>query len=203
MAKQGGPFIFEKTLGIVSLYKRCGVGLARCKSNLTAERWRNDPAFAGSRKSAAELKAAAVIAAPFYKALPENIRIFSLYRQLVGLAKKLLAKQTPIPAIEQTLALAVIRLRKMADTLAQQKPKQPAKKETGSTSHPVTIKSVEKYWRVKHTMPFKHTPPSIKVLPSPHSLWPNTVRLKSQRRRTRAGSAQLPLFPNSLDSIAA
>ena len=192
MAIQGSPVIFEKTFGNISCYKRCGVGLVRCKSNLTAERWHKDPAFAGSRKSAAELKTAAAIAAPFYNLLPKGIRIFSLYRQFVGIAKKLLAKGTPISTIEETLALAVIRLHKMVEAPAEQSPKQSAQKETEYQSHSAAIKSVEKYWRVKLTTP------SIKVLPSP-----NALRHKSRHRRTRAGSVSAAALSKQPHNIAA
>ncbi|RXK86514.1 hypothetical protein [Filimonas effusa] len=177
MAKQGGPFIFEKTFGNISCYKRCGIGLVRCKSNLTAERWRKDPAFAGSRKSAGEIAKATVIAAPFYKLIPLSIRKYSLYRQFVGVAKKMLSRGTPISAIEETLALAVIRLRKL-EALDQTQPGQEQISNAATAPPAFTIKL---------------SAPSVKAFPSPKSLLPpHVIPHKSRylrKRRTSGRSA--------------
>lgn len=74
MAKQNRPIIWEVTIGFVSFYKRCGVGCVRMKSNLAAERWRTDPAFEGSRLSAACLELASQLGSYFYQTIPQYQR---------------------------------------------------------------------------------------------------------------------------------
>ncbi|RXK85317.1 hypothetical protein [Filimonas effusa] len=216
MAKQGGPFIFEKTFGCVSLYKRGGIGLARCKSNLTAQRWRKDPAFAGSRKSAGELGAAAAIASPFYNALPQGIRVFSLYHQLVGLAKKLLAAGAPIDDIEQTLALAVIRLRKMEITananqagqkhagqnLLSQKQVQKTSTPSRITAAPGSTKPAAPSVKVLLSHKVVQSPGTPPLYKESHSA--HISRHKSLCRRTAGRSASVAaLLPQRLNTIAA
>lgn len=101
------------TIGCVSFYVRQGRGLVRMKSNLTKKRWLKDPLFAGSRKSANNFGKAASIASPFYQWLPQEWHKVTFYRQLVALAMKLFTAGAQMEEVEQTLALAVIRLKKM------------------------------------------------------------------------------------------
>ncbi|RXK83477.1 hypothetical protein [Filimonas effusa] len=123
MAKQTGPVIWETTIDLVSLYKRCGVGCARMKSNLTAERWRSDPLFAGSRKSAARMALAAKLASSFYQTIPQHQRRYSLYKQLVGVAQHMLCKGYNIQQVNKVLDFAVCRyLRKLQAAAADRKP---------------------------------------------------------------------------------
>ncbi|RXK86750.1 hypothetical protein [Filimonas effusa] len=123
MAKQGGPVILEKTIGIVSCYKRCGVGCVRMKSNLTRERWQTDPLFAGSRKSAAHLAAASVLASKYYRVIPEQHRVVPHFRQLVGIAKEMLSAGFSLQQINKVLDYTVCRfIRKMEAANRRGKP---------------------------------------------------------------------------------
>lgn len=96
MAKQGGPVFFNQTIGNFCLYFRCGVPLARWKSSLDGKRWKTDPAFTASRKSAADFAMAVHIATPLYRSLPVAKRQVSQFRQLIGACKKMLMLNTPI-----------------------------------------------------------------------------------------------------------
>ncbi|RXK85949.1 hypothetical protein [Filimonas effusa] len=123
MAKQTGPVIWEKTIDPVSFYKRCGVGCVRMKSNLTAERWRSDPVFAGSRKSAARLALAAKLASAFYQTIPEQHRKYSHYKQLVGVAQHMLCKGYDIQQVNKVLHFTISRyLRKLEAADPNRKP---------------------------------------------------------------------------------
>lgn len=110
MAKQGGPFIFERTYGVASFYRRGDVGLVRLKSNLTRERWETDAAFAGSRKSAGLLGKASRLASPFYAQIAKADRQYLYFRALTGLANELLHAGFNTIQIEKVLTLALERL---------------------------------------------------------------------------------------------
>ncbi|RXK81433.1 hypothetical protein [Filimonas effusa] len=123
MAKQTGPVIWEKTIGPVSFYKRCGVGCVRMKSNLTTERWRSDPVFAGSRKSAARLALAATLASAFYQTIPEQHRNYPHYKQLVGVAQHMFCKGYDIQQVNKVLHFTISRyLRKLEAANPNRKP---------------------------------------------------------------------------------
>lgn len=123
MAKQTFYPIWEKTIGFISFYKRCGVGCVRMKSNLTGKRWRTDPLFAGSRRSAACLALAAKLASPFYKSMPQRLRCYSHYKQLVGVAQRMLYKGYTIPQVNKELDFVVCSyLRKLQATDPNRKP---------------------------------------------------------------------------------
>ncbi|RXK85746.1 hypothetical protein [Filimonas effusa] len=114
MAKQNGPFIREKTIGNLSLYKRGGRGYARMKSNLTAERWQSDSAFAGSRKCAATLAQSATVAATYYRHIPLQKRCYSFYRKLVGIAQEMRCAGFQVHHVNKVLDFAVCKyLRKL------------------------------------------------------------------------------------------
>ncbi|RXK83429.1 hypothetical protein [Filimonas effusa] len=91
MAKQTGPVIREGTIGKLNFYKRGGKGFLRKKSNLTGKRWFSDPAFAGSRKSAANMAQASILASAAYNGIPKLQRCFADYRRLAGIACKILS----------------------------------------------------------------------------------------------------------------
>ncbi|RXK86894.1 hypothetical protein [Filimonas effusa] len=109
MAKQNGPFLWEITIQGISFYKRCGIGCVRMKSNLTRERWLADPAFAGSRKSAANLAQASVLAAWYYQLIPQLKRSYPVYRQLVGVGHQMMTAGFSTEQVKKVLDFAVHR----------------------------------------------------------------------------------------------
>jgi hypothetical protein len=111
MAKQGGPFIFEFTHGLVSWYRVGDVGLVRMKSNLTRKRWLKDPAFARSRTCAANLGIASKLASPLYKSLPAEKRKVYHFRKLLGLGNELLSAGFSVEQAQKVMELAVENLR--------------------------------------------------------------------------------------------
>lgn len=144
MAKQTGPIIWEKTIDLLSFYKRCGVGCVRMKSNLTAERWRSDPLFAGSRKSAARLALAARIASTFYQAIPQQHRSYPHYKQLVGVAQHMLCKGYDMQQVNKVLHFTINRyLRKLEAADPNRKPvRSPFAATLSLNTKPVFTKSV-------------------------------------------------------------
>ncbi|RXK86979.1 hypothetical protein [Filimonas effusa] len=144
MAKQTGPIIWEKTIELLSFYKRCGVGCVRMKSNLTAERWRSDPLFAGSRKSAARLALAARIASTFYQTIPQKHRSYPHYKQLVGVAQHMLCKGYDMQQVNKVLHFTINRyLRKLEAADPNRKPvRSPFAATLSLNTKPVFTKSV-------------------------------------------------------------
>lgn len=123
MAKQTGPIIWVKTFDFISFYKRCGVGCVRMKSNLTGERWRTDPVFEGSRKSAARMALSAKLASTFYKIIPQHQRSYPYYKQLVGIAQHMLCAGYNILQVNKGLHFAVSRyIRKLQAADPDRKP---------------------------------------------------------------------------------
>lgn len=107
MAKQGGPIIWEMTICGISFYKRCGQGCVRMKSNLTCKRWQTDPAFAGSRKSAANMATSAVLASKSYRSIPREERRYAYYHELVGISQKMLSAGFSIEQVKQVLSYTI------------------------------------------------------------------------------------------------
>lgn len=123
MAIQGGPIIWVKTFGCVSFYKRRGMGCVRMKSNLTAERWRKDPAFEGSRLSAACMALGSQLGSAVYKTIPLQHRRYPHYKELVGIAQKTLRQGYNIQQVNKVLHFAVARyLRKLEAADPNRKP---------------------------------------------------------------------------------
>lgn len=123
MAKQNGPVIWEFTIGCFSFYKRGGRGYARMKSNLTAERWRIDPAFEGSRKCAETMAQSSVIASGHYRVIPKHQRCYPFYKRLVGIAQEMGCAGFTEQHIHTVLDFAVGKyLRKLAAKAPGAKP---------------------------------------------------------------------------------
>lgn len=115
MAKQNGPFIFEMTICSVSFYKRGERGYVRMKSNLTRKRWLSDPAFEGSRQSAANMAQASPLASYYYRTIPAYQRQYAYYRRMVGIAQEMLCAGFGIQHLKQVLEYTVRQLlRKLA-----------------------------------------------------------------------------------------
>ncbi|ANE52411.1 hypothetical protein [Flavisolibacter tropicus] len=74
MARQAGPLFFTGTIDDITFYKMEGQYLARKKSSLNCKRFRTDPRFARSRKSAAAFGEASQLASAIYWQLPKNQR---------------------------------------------------------------------------------------------------------------------------------
>jgi hypothetical protein len=136
MAKQGGPFIFEFTHGLVSWYRVGDVGLVRMKSNLTRKRWKTDPAFARSRTCAANLATASKMASPLYKSLPVEKRKVHQFRKLLGLGNELLSAGFSIEQAQKVMELATENLRK---TLEQPKKESPAVRKPPQINQPAIV----------------------------------------------------------------
>lgn len=123
MARQNGPFIFEMTVCGVSFYKRCGRGYVRMKSNLTAKRWKIDPAFEGSRQCAANMARSSVVAGQYYQTIPREQRYYPFYKRLVGIAQEMLCAGFSMQHVEKVLHFTVCRyLRKLAGNDSLKKP---------------------------------------------------------------------------------
>ncbi|RXK86596.1 hypothetical protein [Filimonas effusa] len=167
MAKQTGPVIWEKTIDPVSFYKRCGVGCVRMKSNLTAERWRSDPVFAGSRKSAARLALAAKLASAFYQRIPQQHRSYPHYKQLVGVAQHMLCKEYDIQQVNKVLQFTISRyLRKLEAANPNRKPlRSPFAATLSLKTKPVFTKPVLPQTAAPQ-------PPAVTVIGAAFNQWP-------------------------------
>lgn len=110
MAKQGGPFLFNRTYGNISFYIREGIGLVRTKSNLTAHRVKTDPAFKNSRKSAGNFGLANSIASSVYKTIPAELRKKAQFSALRNLAIELLHAGASITIAQKTMKTAAQNL---------------------------------------------------------------------------------------------
>jgi two-component sensor histidine kinase len=108
MAINTGNHIIRGTYGEITGYISGGRNIIRSRTSLTGERVKDDPAFAGFRKSSDRLKLAAVIAANLYNMIPREQKRFSLYRQLTGEAIKLLKQsKNPIEIVERLRVLYI------------------------------------------------------------------------------------------------
>ena len=107
MAKQGGPFLFNITIGNISFYIREGVGLVRTKSNLTAHRVKTDPAFENSRKSAGHFGLANEMASPIYKTIPVERREKTQFTALRNLGIELFHAGASASIVRETMEIAV------------------------------------------------------------------------------------------------
>ena len=74
MARQAGPLYFTGTIDAVTFYKMDGHYYARKKSSLDRKRFRTDPRFARSRKSAKTFGQASQLASTIYWQLPKEQR---------------------------------------------------------------------------------------------------------------------------------
>ncbi|MFT3824013.1 MAG: hypothetical protein QM731_08835 [Chitinophagaceae bacterium] len=86
MAKQLGPFKYEKTLGCITFYRRGDKWYARQKSSLSRRRVKTSKQFMNTMQSARRLGKAACLAGAVYDKLPEAWKMFELYQQLTGIA---------------------------------------------------------------------------------------------------------------------
>lgn len=90
MGKQVGPIYLERTIDDVCFYKMNGEYYVRMKSSLTGKQVKTGKRFVRTMQSAGRMARGSKIAAGIYKALPVEIKEFSLYRALVGEAVLLL-----------------------------------------------------------------------------------------------------------------
>ena len=90
MARQTGLLKIIGTVDALCFYQMEGQYYARKKSSLTGKRFRNDAAFAGSRRSAGLLQQASPLASRLYQLLPKEKRGRPVYQGLVGKVKLLL-----------------------------------------------------------------------------------------------------------------
>jgi hypothetical protein len=90
MAINKGKDLFIGTRNVLTGYMAGGQNIVRARSSLTGERVKDDPAFAGFRKSSDRMKQASVMASALYNQIPKELKRFSLYRQLTGEAFKML-----------------------------------------------------------------------------------------------------------------
>ncbi|MEJ0081494.1 MAG: hypothetical protein WDM78_11260 [Puia sp.] len=75
----------DPCLGMCYYYSPCfELNIWRRSSSLTGERTKKDPAFKGFRKSSNRLKEASPMAASLYKQIPEQVRQYSLYKNING-----------------------------------------------------------------------------------------------------------------------
>ena len=110
MAKQGGPYLINRTYGNISFYIRQGIGLVRTKSTLDAQRFKTDPAFANSRKSADKFGLANKMASPIYHTIPLQFRERTQYIALRNLGVELFRAGASIAIVQKTMEVAVQNL---------------------------------------------------------------------------------------------
>ncbi|MFT3825089.1 MAG: hypothetical protein QM731_14290 [Chitinophagaceae bacterium] len=105
MAKQLGPFKYERTFGCVVFYRMGNKWYARIKSSLSGRRVKTSKKFAGTMAYARRLGKGAVLAGAVYEKLPESWKMFELYQWLTGLAAQLLKEGKCANDIRDTLEL--------------------------------------------------------------------------------------------------
>lgn len=104
MAKQSGAIILSGNFEGLCFYESEGQPLVRRQSSLSGERFRIDPAFAGSRRSAGLLAEASPIASFLYHRLPPEEKGRSVFQRITGQVKLLLAAGQDQKAIEAWFA---------------------------------------------------------------------------------------------------
>ncbi|HEV3223654.1 MAG TPA: hypothetical protein VGZ90_12290 [Puia sp.] len=82
--------VFIGNAGGICGYMSHGINIIRKSTSLTGKRVKQDPAFKGFRRRCNRMKEASPIAASLYKLLPEEQKIYALYRTLTGEALKML-----------------------------------------------------------------------------------------------------------------
>lgn len=117
MARQTGPVIWEMTINGISFYKRCGQGCVRMKSNLTGKRWKSDPAFAGSRISAANMAQASAMASTYYRTIPLHQRLYRFYLRLVGIGQEMLSAGFSIEQVGKVMDFTVGKFLRKLETM--------------------------------------------------------------------------------------
>jgi hypothetical protein len=80
-----------------------GKNIVRRFTSLTGQRVKKDPAFKGFRESGNRMKEASPIAAALYKMVPAEVKQYSLYRILTGVALKMLKQGLNKTIITKTL----------------------------------------------------------------------------------------------------
>jgi hypothetical protein len=103
MASKKGDIVITGTQGGISSYISHGLNIHRACSPLTSARVKEDPAFAGLRKSSNRMKEASPIAASLYNQIPKEKKEFNLYRLLTGEAIKMIRAGIEKAIIRQTL----------------------------------------------------------------------------------------------------
>ena len=104
MAKQLGPFFITGTIDRICFYRLDGEYYARSKSSLSGERVKTDPAFTETRMYASILKEASILASSVYRSLHSDQRQHVLYRQLTGMAMRLLKEGKSIAETREQLS---------------------------------------------------------------------------------------------------
>ena len=90
MAVKKGDTVFIGKAGGICGYMSHGINIIRKSSSLTGKRVGRDPAFQGFRASGNRMKQASPIASSLYKLIPEEQKVYSLYRTLTGAALKMI-----------------------------------------------------------------------------------------------------------------
>lgn len=90
MAKQQGIIPLTGTIDNKSFFRLNGQYYAKNKSSLDKERFYTDPAFEGSRKTAAHTKRTAPIASMVYRQLPKKLQKHGVIGKMIGEAGRLL-----------------------------------------------------------------------------------------------------------------
>lgn len=167
MAKQGGPFIFEKTYGNVICYRVGDMGLIRTKGSLTRERWETEKAFEKSRICAGYMKKISPMASVLYNKLPKSIRKVIYFRQLTGLGNQLMNAGFSLEQARKVMEQAYINLRRNLKK---------AGKNSRRKNSPVRKKHLpELYTPTAPTGLYKHLPKQ-----------PNSTRCTSRRIKRRS-----------------
>lgn len=90
MPKQEGIITLRGSLYGKTYFRLNGQHYVKKKSSLDKERFYTDPAFEGSRKTAAQTKITAPLAAAVYHQLPKNLQKHGLIGKMIGEAGRLL-----------------------------------------------------------------------------------------------------------------
>ncbi|ANE51463.1 hypothetical protein [Flavisolibacter tropicus] len=103
MARQAGPLFFTGTIDDITFYKMEGQYLARKKSSLNCKRFRTDPRFARSRKSAEKFGEASKLASEIYHQLPKEAKGKGVIGKLTREVGCLMREGKSIDEIKQAL----------------------------------------------------------------------------------------------------
>jgi hypothetical protein len=167
MARQSGDIKISGTIDGLCFYRMEGAFYVRRKSSLTGKRFRKDPVFAPSRRSASLLQIASPLASALYRQLPAAQKGRPVFQALTGAVKKMLAEGQTETAILSWFARTYLPLPPVA------------KKPAAATGRPAT------------------RPPLLPGLLQRHcpgqSTWPGRPRLSRKRARRLAHYRPPPL----------
>lgn len=99
MARQSGNIFITGTIDNLCFYKMDGQYYVRLKSSLTRKRVKRDPAFARTMQHARLLGEAAKLASVVYKTVQPVHRRKGLYKQLTGIAIRLIKEGKTAAAV--------------------------------------------------------------------------------------------------------